>query len=44
MGSAIFQYVEELYNSLDKSEITKSTYIDYKKTFDTVPRDILLKK
>ena len=43
-GSAIFQYVKELYNLLDKSEITISTYIDYKKAFDTVPHNILLKK
>ena len=43
-GSAIFQYVKELYNNLETSDITVSTYIDYKKAFDTVSHEILLKK
>ena len=43
-GSAIFQDTKELYNALDNSETTLSTYIDYKKAFDTVSHDILLKK
>ena len=43
-GSAIFQYTKGLYNALDNNQISVSTYIDYKKAFDTVSHEILLKK
>ena len=43
-GSAVFQFVKELYDSLDNTEYTIATYIDYKKAFDTVSHEILLKK
>ena len=43
-GSAIFQYTKYLYNALDNDETTTALYIDYKKAFDTICHEILLKK
>ena len=43
-GSAIFQYTKNLYNTLDNGDTTTAIYIDYKKAFDTICHDILLKK
>ena len=31
-GSAIFQYVKELFTQLDNNQLTGSIYIDYKKS------------
>ena len=44
MGSAIFQYLRDLYTGLDNNLVTGSIYIDYKKAFDTISHDILLRK
>ena len=43
-GSAIFDYVKNLYNAFDNKYLTMSTYIDYRKAFDNVSHDILLIK
>ena len=43
-GSAIFQYVRKLFNTIDNEQIAGAIYIDYKKAFDTISHDILLKK
>ena len=43
-GSAIFQYLRDLYTGLDNNLVTGSIYIDYKKAFDTISHDILLRK
>ena len=43
-GSAIFDYVKNLYNGFDNTQSIISTYIDYKKAFDTVSHHILLQK
>ena len=43
-GSAIFQYVKTLHERYDNNHVTNAIYIDYKKAFDTVSHEILLKK
>ena len=43
-GSAIFQYVRELFTAYDNNLVTGTVYIDYKKAFDTISHEILLKK
>ena len=43
-GSAIFQYTKNLFNAFDNGDITTAIYIDYKKAFDTICHEILLKK
>ena len=43
-GSAIFDYINNLFSAYDSDESTVSVYIDYKKAFDTISHQILLKK
>ena len=43
-GSAIFEYMNSLYTSYDRYESSVAVYIDYKKAFDTIAHDILIKK
>ena len=43
-GSAIFQFFKDLITNFDDNHTTGAIYIDYKKAFDTISHDILLKK
>ena len=43
-ASAIFEYVQFLYDNFDCSNITSSIFVDYSKAFDTIDHDILIKK
>ena len=43
-GTAIFELIQFIYNSLDKREIVGCIYVDYSKAFDTLDHSILCKK
>ena len=43
-ASAIFEYVQFLYNNFDKLNSTSSIFVDYSKAFDTIDHEILIKK
>ena len=43
-ASAIFEYVQFLYDNFDKLNSTSSIFVDYSKAFDTIDHEILIKK
>ena len=43
-ASAIFEYIQFLYDNYDRLNVTSSIFVDYSKAFDTIDHDILIKK
>ena len=43
-STAIFEYVQFLYDSYDKARSSSSVFIDYSRAFDTIDHDILCKE
>ena len=41
---AVFKLVTDLYDNIDKKNITQLLYIDYRKAFNTIDHEILIKK
>ena len=40
---AVFKLVTDLYDNIDKKNITQLLYIDYRKAFDTINHEILIR-
>ena len=43
-ASAIFEYIQFLYDNFDQLNSTSSIFVDYSKDFDTIDHEILIKK
>jgi len=43
-SDAILEFLDRLYGSLNRKELTIAVFLDFSKAFDTVSHDILLKK
>ena len=43
-SQAVFKLITDLYDNVDKKNVSQLLYIDYRKAFDTIDHEILIKK